>query len=412
MSDWLHDPLRDRFTALADHGDDSDWLDVRRRARRAARRRALAVAAAAAAALLLLAAPAFGLHRVVVSFFESEPAPQRVQLDFARQELGAPKGMAPGAIADQTRKLIVLTAGGADTFVWVAPTRAGGFCTQWHVGAGGCRVRGVGGPIGAGWMGRSEDLMFLYGAVLSNDAARLELRYEDGTATDVPLTWVSPPIDAGFYFLEIPPAHLQHGARASELVLYDDDGDVLATEKAPVRDPLDEPDPATGVPRIVRYDERRLLHSITSENGRTIELYEAPSRRGGTCAWLESGGKLARAFFGCAVGTASAPTPIGAGILGGSDPVLLTGMVSDDVARLELRFQDGDRIEVPAVEGLVVAELPRRHWAPGHRLELMVGFDASGAEVGRKPWDSSTHGVYPCAKKDELDLGLGVTACP
>lgn len=411
MSDWLHDPLRDRLATLADLRDDSDWLDVRRRARSAARRRSLVAAAAAAAVVLLLAAPAFGLHRIVVSFFEGEPAPERVQLDFARQELGAPKGMAPGAIPDQTRKVVVPTANGGRTSVWVAPTRSGGFCTQWQVGAGGCRVRSAGGQIGAGWMGRSEDLTFVYGAVLSDEAERLELRYEDGTATDVPLTWVSPPIDAGFYFVEIPPAHLETGAGPKELVLYDDSGDVLATEKAPVRDPLDVPDPATGVPRVVRYDERRLLHSITTENGRTIELYEAPSRRGGTCAWLESRGEQYRAFFGCGTGNANMPT-IGAGILGGSDPVLLAGIASDDVARLELRFQDGDRIEVPAVEGFVLAELPRRHWAPGHRLDLIVAYDAGGTEVGRKPWDSSTHGVYPCAKEDELDLGLGVTTCP
>jgi len=411
MSDRLHDPLRDRFTAIADLRDDSDWLDVRRRARRAARRRSLLAAAAAVAVVLLLAAPALGLHRVVVSFFDSEPAPQRVQLDFARQELGAPKGMAPGAIPDQTRKVVVPTANGGRTFVWVAPTRSGGFCVRWEDPVGGCRTRAVGGQIGAGWMGRSEDLTFVYGAVLSDDAARLELRYEDGTATDVPLTWVSPPIDAGFYFLEIPPAHLEDGARASELVLYDEAGGVLATERAPVLDPLTEEDPTTGVPRIVRYDERRLLHSITTENGRTIELYEAPSRRAGTCAWLESRGTLYRAFFGCAVGSGSTPT-IGAGLAGGSAPVLLTGMVSDDVARLELRFQDGDRIEVPAIEGFVVAELPRQHWAPGHRLELIVAFDASGTELGRKPWDPTTRGVYPCAKQDEVDLGLGVTTCP
>ncbi len=411
MSDWLHDPLRDRLTAIADLRDDSDWLDVRRRARRATRRRAIVTVAAATAALLLLAAPAFALHRVVVSFFESESAPQRVQLDFARQELGAPKGMASGAIPDQTRRVVVPKAAGGETFVWVAPTRSGGFCTSWQVGAGGCRSRTVGGQIGAGWMGRAAELTFVYGAVVSDDAERLELRFQDGTATDLPLTWVSPPIDAGFYFAEIPPTHLKPGARPSELVLYSDDGDVLATEKAPVRDPLGEPDPATGVPRVVRYAERRVLHSITTESGRTIELYQAPSRRGGTCAWLESQGKQYRAFFGCGVRSANFPT-IGAGIAGGSDPVLLTGMVSADVARLELRFQGGDRIDVPAVQGFVLAELPRRHWAPGHRLALIVAFDAAGAEVGRKPWDSSTHGVYPCAKEDELDLGLGVTTCP
>ena len=172
---------------------------------------------------------------------------------------------------------------------------------------------------------------------------------------------------------------------------------MLATEKAPVMDPLTEEDPTTGVPRIVRYDERRLLRSVTTENGRTIELYEAPSRRAGTCAWLESRRKVYRAFFGCAVGSGSTPT-IGAGLAGGADRVLLNGIVSDDVARLELRFQDGDRIEVPAVRGFVLAELPRRHWAPGHRLELIVAFDAAGVEVGRKPWDSKLAGRLPVRK--------------
>lgn len=129
MSDWLHDPLRERFTALADLHDDSDWLDVRRRARRAARRRSLVAAAAAAAVVLLLAAPALGLHRVVVDFFGSEPAPERVQLDFARQELGAPKGMAPGAIPNETRKVVVPTAGGGErSYGWRRPARVGSEC--------------------------------------------------------------------------------------------------------------------------------------------------------------------------------------------------------------------------------------------------------------------------------------------
>lgn len=46
--------LEARFAALADRTDDSDWLDVRRRARR--RRRGLALPAAAAAAAIVAAA--------------------------------------------------------------------------------------------------------------------------------------------------------------------------------------------------------------------------------------------------------------------------------------------------------------------------------------------------------------------
>jgi DNA-directed RNA polymerase specialized sigma24 family protein len=80
-------------------------------------------------------------------------------------------------------------------------------------------------------------------------------------------------------------------------------------------------------------------------------------------------------------------------------------------AALELRGRSARDVPLGDVDS-ALAELPRRHWAPGHRLALIVAFDAAGTEVGRKPWDSSTHGVYPCAKEEELDLGLGVTTCP
>lgn len=47
----MTDMLQERFAALADASDDSDWLDVRRRSRRGKRRYAGAVVAAAAAAV-------------------------------------------------------------------------------------------------------------------------------------------------------------------------------------------------------------------------------------------------------------------------------------------------------------------------------------------------------------------------
>jgi len=53
----MTDVLGARFAALVDHADDSDWLDVRRRARGRARRFALPAAAAAAS---IVAAAALG----------------------------------------------------------------------------------------------------------------------------------------------------------------------------------------------------------------------------------------------------------------------------------------------------------------------------------------------------------------
>ena len=92
--------------------------------------------------------------------------------------------------------------------------------------------------------------------------------------------------------------------------------------------------------------------------------------------------------------------------------MLLAGAVGEDVTRLQLRFEDGDTIELPAVDGYVLGELPTRHYPPGARLTLAIARDATGAEVGRKSFETTLHGTYPCAPADEIDLGLGVTTCP
>jgi hypothetical protein len=92
--------------------------------------------------------------------------------------------------------------------------------------------------------------------------------------------------------------------------------------------------------------------------------------------------------------------------------VLFAGPVGDHVASVELRFQDGDKIELPAAEGYVLGEVPARHYPPGHRLDLAVARDAAGVEVGRKNFDPTSRSIYPCAREDEIDLGLGVTTCP
>jgi hypothetical protein len=56
----MNDVLAARFAALADTRDDSDWLDVRRRARRTHRRVAVAVAAGVAAVIATAAVAAGG----------------------------------------------------------------------------------------------------------------------------------------------------------------------------------------------------------------------------------------------------------------------------------------------------------------------------------------------------------------
>jgi hypothetical protein len=323
--------------------------------------------------------------------------------------------MATGVIPMQTRKVPVRSADGSETFVWVAPTRSGGFCLRWEHGAGGCRTR-AGGGAGASFSGSGDEngltISQVTGAVTRDDAERLELRFADGTTLELPITWVSPPIDAGFYAYEIPT-----GRRPQELVLYADGDDVLARESFPNPDPLTEPDPATGLPRAVVYDQRREVLTIETESGRRITLYSAPSRLhtrawDGRCLWLSArGGPVDRAFYGCGNSLPGTP-PIAAGILGGGRPVLFAGAVGEQVASVELRFQDGDMIELPAAEGSVLGEIPARHYQRGRRLTLAIAQDAAGAEVGRQSFDPTARGTYPCAPADEVDLGLGVRTCP
>jgi hypothetical protein len=407
--------LADRLSLLVDVPAAGDWGDVERRVRRARRHRMVTTAAIVAAALIVAVPAAFGLHRVVVDFLSAEPAPERVRLDFARLGLGAPKGMAPGVIAGQTRKVPVRSADGSETYVWVAPTQRGGFCLTWANGTGGCHAR-TGGGVGASFSGSGDKngvtIRQVAGATTRTEAERLELRFADGTTLELPITWVSPPIDAGFYAYEIPT-----GRKPQELALYADGGDVLARESFPDPDPLVTEDPATGLPKAVVYERRHEILTIRTEHGRQITLYSAPSRlhtRGwdGRCFWLSArGGPVDRAFYGCGHPAPGAP-PLAAGIHGGGSPVLFAGAVGEHVASVELHFQDGDVIELPAAEGWVLGEIPSRHYAPGTRLTRAIARDAAGAEVGRQNFDPTSRGSYPCAPADEIDLGLGVTTCP
>lgn len=83
--------LAQRFAQLATP-ESGDWLDVRRRARKTRRRRA-ALLAAAVLATIAVAAPALGVHRLIVDWFQAGPASERTQL-----AAPAPEWMDPDVI--------------------------------------------------------------------------------------------------------------------------------------------------------------------------------------------------------------------------------------------------------------------------------------------------------------------------
>lgn len=243
-----HDSLlAQRFAALATP-DKGDWLDVRRRARRSRVRKAALVLAAAIAAILV-AAPAVGLPRVVVDWIGAELAPQDTQVEFQQLVGGAggPLQFDPRVIPNAARNITTVEHEGKGHVLWVAPTARGGFCFNWTGAFGGCfadrvppRVpepRGDLKPflLGATWGGNSRGVTEVGGSLLAPETDRLTLEYVDGSETDIPVVWVSAPIDAGFYLYFLPPEHRGPEHEAAALVAKDHDGMVLARQLNPMR---------------------------------------------------------------------------------------------------------------------------------------------------------------------------------
>ena len=240
--------LARRFAALATP-DAGDWLDVRRRARRTRMRRGALLLAAAIAAILV-AAPALGLHRVIVDWVDAALAPQDVQVEFMQLVEGVPPRMDPKVIPDSARKVTSVEHEGKEHVLWVAPTRRGGFCFLWTGAFGGCmadralpRVPASQDEVdplllGLSWgrNGNSSGVPTLVGGqLLAPETERLTLEYADGSETDIAVVWVSAPIDAGFYLYWIPAEHREEGRHLTAVIARDHDGDVLARKTFQLR---------------------------------------------------------------------------------------------------------------------------------------------------------------------------------
>jgi hypothetical protein len=232
MTDEL---LRRRLEAIAVGPPTADWNDAQRRASRLRRRRRLRLAALAAVlgVVIASAAPAFGLSARVIDFLDRESAPEAERLLFAELDTGAPPGMAPGVIADEARGVMTREfSDGRRYTLWVAPTRTGGLCMSYRAVGPGCLPEGF--PLSFGMSrGGPNTPIIISGTVTADRARHVELEYEDGTTTETELIWVGEPIDAGFFFLEIPEERITAGHQLRACVARDADGAELARETLP-----------------------------------------------------------------------------------------------------------------------------------------------------------------------------------
>jgi probable HAF family extracellular repeat protein len=263
VSAFSEDLLAARFALLASEPLEGDWLDVQRRARRGGRRRTLTLLVAAALAVIVVgSALAFG-HRIV-DFFAADPAPTRVVTQFEQAKLSAKFLGATNLPMNpsEARTIIdVKRADGSSAYIAVAPMRRGGFCALTSEfgsdGAGGegsmcadpeqARTNPImPGGTDSGGTGYGD----FAGYITRIDADRLVLRYEDGAEDEIPVVWVSEPINAGFFAFNPAPEHFGEGHRAEVFVALDAKGHELARNRVLFSAPVAAPAPAPSMPIV------------------------------------------------------------------------------------------------------------------------------------------------------------------
>jgi hypothetical protein len=389
-----------------------DWTDVVRRSRRSRRRRWSLRAAAVAALVVVGIASAYALGHPVVDFGEATHAGVREVDDFGSMQVAAPAGMAPGVLPHQTRRIMSVRIDGKAHTLYVAPTKQGGFCDEWTGLGGGCRANRhdkFASRVGTGGLEGRSGLLVLQGSFFQQAGDRLTMSFKDGTTADVPFVWVTAPIDAGFFAWRVPDAHRTAATRPVSLALYEANGKLID------REPIEgggfpfyslivrhvQGFPPLDVQRAGIWAKRQLLFDLRAPNGARVGLWAMPKRGGGECYVTNTGS-------GCLPASLPRSWPlIDLGFYGDR----ICCQVSTRIVRVQARFQDGVQTWLYPKEGFLIWPIPADHYALGHRLVALIGYDASGRAITRAklPSPVAQRGSYPCKKPKKL--GYGVTEC-
>jgi hypothetical protein len=289
----------------------------------------------------------------------------------------------PGSevIASKARGVLAIETSVGSVYLWVAPTRGGGFCYLIDVeantlpdgspnGRGGCSPRPlpsdepfVTGPAQGGGVTRRGFLRLLDGRV-GPTVASVEVRFADGDSKELR------PVD-GFYLRE-----LRAGEEPAMVIARDRDGRELGRRlmrSLLQRRPSKIPQP------VGPY---RTLIEIETSWGYPMSFAVAPGAGGTVCTQIRyRGGRSG----GC--GGRQPDTDeiwVGHSLWNETDdrkPVLvLQGPVGQSIERLELEYRDGGRTTVPIVEGYVLFEL-----SLDRPPKQLVGLGADGSIIARRP---------------------------
>lgn len=334
------------------------------------------------------AASATGLDGRLVDLVAAKPAPapalRRADL-ISRHKVAMPwfqQQREARAIASKTRGVLAIETSVGPVYLWVAPTRGGGFCHLIDIEAntlpdgspnlsGICRPQAsrpgrlfAAGPVlGSTFTPRGE-LQLLHGRV-SPRVASVDIRFEGGDVATVR------PVE-GFFLRE-----LAHDEKPTIVVARDGNATELERRSMPG-------------PRSFRRDlpfptgPYRSVIEIETSAGYPLTFAVAPGTNGSVCERTTYRGAQA---WSCGPGPArlepdaiSVHPGLGNENEDGKPAALLEGSVGRAISRLEVWYRDGGATRIPIVERYVLFEVPT-----GRTPRLLVGLDANGTIVARRP---------------------------
>jgi len=224
--------------ALATGPSTADWGDVRTRTVELRRHRKRVVVALAAAVTILVVGSAFALATDVIHFGSAAPAPEPWRKIFSELErAGGGPGSTETAAFRDARVVVSREIGGQRLKLCVAPRQGGGLFLYLleeldpaRGGGGGAAAWAeAGDPLTRfGELLESNRPRGVYGTSAARGAREIEVILADGTTARTDVTWVSEPIDAGVYLLEVPA-----GEAIESFVVRDAKGRELARRGLP-----------------------------------------------------------------------------------------------------------------------------------------------------------------------------------
>ncbi len=360
-----------------------DWGDVVRRAASPAphvRRRRLpsrpVVLVAAFAAAAILTAVGYAVVRYVIV---GSPAPQAVKdrlrlLDTVKGELIPMVHRSSGIEVEKTRAAAVLQASTGPVYLWVAPTKQGGYCrflqivgTELSGGrpnlSGGCISPKQKVDIGISGSRVHERWLQLVAGHAAAPARKVRIRFASGARRSFTLS------QSGFLLVEV-----KTKDPIREVTVLSDSGRVLSRQRAGRRSFPRPTGPAHTV-AVIR----------TVRTHRPIVLRIAPSAHGTRCTILITPGGTGRSCGG------RPPAPhelsISAEQIGSARShgmLLFWGSVGSRIETVELRFEDGTRVALPIHEGFMLYQVHPANFVRGRRPIRLVGHDRSGRIVATR----------------------------